>query len=464
MSNEISSQVNLLLTSDSRYVNMSRNEALSQMVQDGVITQAQYDAIINGTIFVANTQTSTQEQTTSQLMGAYFTLTSPTTQTQLSETSQPQQAQVSQNNQPQQSQQTQQKRFHPMFKDLLLTSEGKVDTKQFGIDALKEKYSDDKYEIIEEFSDESSQNTITVINKITGKPVEVITAMTLKFAGCFYEKTKYDNQGNLIENMSFIEDEICSYTTYTSPTNSKTYSYNNGDVNDVYLITSRNDKTEVETFYKDGKITKRTVRNDKFEIVKEEHFLNGKVYAEYGKDGEVIKNFLMDSIFDCFTRKGKLEKNNNLDEIMSGMTDPEVMTFVADAFKQKKGIDIRLFIDCCPNMDNAIKEKYIKQIDELLSELNPNEGGYFEARELKMCESNDDFFENVMALDSKNIRNVLLNYGGLYDSDQNGNRVKHTDHTLMSDINNRFPDGEMQYQLLCHHYIYRFFFRVQKVY
>lgn len=450
MSTEISAKINTLLTTDSRYVNMSRADALSQMVKDGVLTKAQYDAIINGTVFVANTQTQTQVQSTAQLMGAYFTLTNPTSQAQMAETSQPQQAQLAQqSSESQQPQQTQQKRFHPMFKDILLTSDGKVDTEQFSLEAIKAKYNSENY-IIQEKTIDDKNMEIIVFDKITDSIVESVSKTIFPSSNIYINQTKYDKKGNLMESLSFLNDEISSYTTYSSPTNSKTYSYNNGDVNDIYSITSRNDKSEVESFYKDGKIIKRTTRDDNFDIIKEEHFLNGKVYAEYGKDGEVINNFLMDGILDCFTRKGKLEKNNNLDEIMSGITDPEVMTFIADAFKQKKNTDIRLFIDSCPNMDNVTKEKYIKQIDNLLSELKSNEGGYYEARRLRMSESNYEFFANVMALDSKNIRNVLLNYGGRYASEQGEIRVKHAPHTLMDEINNRFSNEETRSKLYNH--------------
>ena len=113
MSNDITAKINTLLTTDSRYTNISRSDALAQMVKDGVITQTQYEEAIRTTVFNATSTQEASNETTAGMMGATFGNTTPTNTTQ--------------------TEQTKQKRFHHFFKDLELTSDGKVDTNQFSL-------------------------------------------------------------------------------------------------------------------------------------------------------------------------------------------------------------------------------------------------------------------------------------------------------------------------------------------
>ncbi len=445
MSTDINAKINMLLTSDSRYVNLSRTDALSQMVQDGVITRAQYDEIINGTVFIStNTSTSAPTESTSQLMGAYFTLINPTAQVQQAETAQPLQAQLTQQSAELQSPQTPQKRFHPMFKDLLLTPDGKVDTDQFSLEAIKAKYNSDKY-IIEESIISEHVTEITVKNKITGKPVEILKIDT--YAYNQYEKILYDNSGNVSEMLTFWKDNISSYTTYSSQTDSITYVYNLGDVNDIDYIQSCNEDSITTTYYSEGKISSREIKDVDFDtIVKKEIYNNGKLACEFDQDGNVTKNYITADIINCFDEEHALKDLDEFNDIIMDINDSELMKVVVDSFEQAMHFDIRVIINYFVHIDNELKEKYLGHIDNILNKekLGPSDG-YFDAWKINNAQSEDEFTEKILNLNSYNLSNILMKFG-VYATEENP-FLKIKFNTLMEEIDERVSDEETRLKL-----------------
>ena len=413
MLNEITTKMYIPLTTDSRDANISRaDDALVQMVDGGI------------------TQDPSDTTSTAGMLGVTFSNTTPTNTTQID--------------------QTKQKRFHPVFNDLVLTPDGKVDTNQFSVEALKAKYNNEKYEIIEERNEDDSESKIIVKNKITGKLVEQIEKKSLKYIGTIYTQIKYDNQGNKIETFDFRNNQIGAYTSYTSPQNYKQYTYIDGDINKIQEIITSNENGQTETLYENNQISERIFRDNDYNILKKERYINGELYAEYGENEKLIKHYIAEDCLKCFNEKGQLKDVSSFEEIIFKTLNEKTISDTAEAFRKLANSDIRIMIDLCSDLTEEQKDKYIARIDELLSANQRVDGGYNSARKLLMAKNDDDFKKQVLELDKNNIQGTILKYGGYYSVDNYENFIKHSYKTITEEIDKRFSDKETKLELYNH--------------
>ena len=425
MSNEISSQVNLLLTSDSRYVNMSRNEALSQMVRDGVITQAQYDEVINKTLFSTDNVIEPQE-TTAELMGATFT---NIPQTQAS-----------------QSQQTRQKRFHPMFKDLLLTSEGKVDTKQFTIEGLKQRYSDEKYEILQK--EAAPNGSYDIIDKKTGKLIQTVEKNNFGFSQEAYYITTYNSKGEPELSLSIDDGDILFSQEYYSKDESKITHYVNGDMSQIVCIEKIDKDKNISTFFNSDNTIREKLVIDKNigNILSKTVYANNKPHAEYGLYDNVTKSFIAERLANSL-------KSGNVDEIKDivfNQITPETIYETTIGYFNEGKMSLVGAILTSEVLDNKAKQKIIEHLDSMNNNATiiKAKKSIHIASKIISAQKDEDFMSEILKLDSSNIVDVMKNFG-VFGSDYGYvNKVSYDSLVRIIDSRDMSDDSK---QLLLNH-------------
>ena len=176
------------------------------------------------------------------------------------------------------------KLYHPKFDNLEVDNNGKVVAEQFSLEAVKKKYSDKKYKIV------NSVDGFKVVNKQTD--IEVFE--TYSFDN--YEGKRvcnvrfYDDNGNLVNCGELVKNEIVYWEKYNKK-GEIIYSEQYNETEKKFLVTD-SFGTETTTIYdtKTNKIKERTV-NYKGGSSKFAHYENGVISREWykDKDGKDLK-------------------------------------------------------------------------------------------------------------------------------------------------------------------------------
>ncbi len=202
-----------------------------RMKEEGVITQAQYNTYKNGLIFDFSSQS-----TSGSWKSTFGLETTPQTK------------------KPANPNNTKLSKYHPVYKDLLLDSKGKIDMNQFSLEALKQKYPADKYTIVRKKSDDAFS----------------------------YEKSEIqvkDKAGKTVLNISDNSDGTISYTSYKNGKEFNFYNIKNGIV--IFgRHTEANGKYTQYKYADDGKTIKSITIGDK----------NGYIEKTY-ENGELVEIF-----------------------------------------------------------------------------------------------------------------------------------------------------------------------------
>ncbi len=230
---------------------LSPDAVYLRMKEERVITQEQYNSIKKGLIFDFKSQKS---ETDGDWKSAFGLQTKQLTKTNS----------VKQNN-------VKQKTHHPVYKDLLLDSKGKIDMNQFSVETIKQKYSKGGYIIDYKKSDDefSYEKSSIEIKDSTGKKV---LSLSYNSDGST-SQTSYKNGKEF--NYYSIENGIVttgrhtetdgSYVQYIYEKDGKTIkghitenngiytekTYNKGELTEIYIQNAKINKTEIKK-YKHG--------------------------------------------------------------------------------------------------------------------------------------------------------------------------------------------------------------------
>lgn len=229
---------------------------------------------------------------------------------------------------------------HSVFNQILLDSSGKVDMNQFSVDAIKSRYSEDKYSVEE--VEKNGSKSVFVKNKNTGLNEYAVEYEYDENNNPYYHVVDFDSKGDItrriIVNNALIDgliecndDDSYIMTLYNegnmSDIASKTYRYSDGSSESTYYINS--EKDSVFKYDKD----------DKF--ISGEKYIGGKLY---GYCDEQLKMTSYTFVEDFTKMYKKLNSKKDVSAFISYLTGTLNSKNIVDFIKDYAVVNNESFI------------------------------------------------------------------------------------------------------------------------
>ncbi|MCR5266611.1 MAG: hypothetical protein K6E29_08495 [Cyanobacteria bacterium RUI128] len=364
-----------------------RAEVLSKMVAEGVITQAEYEEVINGNIYALTTDSETE-------VGDVVTITSaPSSDTP---TAQP----------------SLRKPHHPLFRELELDRDGKIDMEQFSLDAIKAKYNSDEYEVTEE--DIEGTNTITVTNKASGATVYAVMMVEDEYGETEYLVSYFNRSGVADKALTIRNKIIESLVEYNEDESYTATTYEDGDVTKVDAKThTRPDGSYTITTYENSQISMVAEYSSDDEFVSAERYVGGKPYAQCDEQENILKNYIIEELFKDLQDPSGIDKFIN--DIKTKINEQNIKDIVNDYFKEFD----QPITELIRNALKLTQEQKADLLQYLYSLMSKAEGVEGAAQNLKnniaMCYEFDiaeELKNNILETDPSNILTIATAFGG----------------------------------------------------
>lgn len=405
MSSEISVRITNYI-SENNLTSLPQTEVLSMMVKSGVLTQAEYDSIINGTIYYSNTQII-QSNTDS------VTISNP------------------QQNIPQS---TTKQIYHPVFTNLKLDNNRNIDMEQFSPENIKAQFSEEYYHIEQlsiasEINPKANDWTIEITDTRTNTLVAKFLKMTNDDNSILYTKAIVNNTGEITGDVSISDGNISESTNYEKDGSKKITYYKNGDLSQISAISQYlSDDSCVMYEYENSKLTSVTKFNPNGDLTSYSEYINGQLYAERNADFNITKNYIAEKLvraiinwdFGYTNYAISQSKEDEILNILDGVGNKQIIEIINDYLKQT-GRYILNDINKMTALSDDAKQRLTKHFDNLglkTQEDKELKSRYLSGRLITTLTNTDynNFKKLLFNTDEIQMREVIR-YIGITDSD-----------------------------------------------
>ena len=297
------------------------------------------------------------------------------------------------------------KKYHPLFKDLLVDSKGNIDMGQFTYEGIRKRFPKDQYRIVKE------NGGYKVYDKFNNSIVAE------------YSKSSNFRIDNKITNILFIKN--------------KQYMVYNGFVNHYVELgpnwrkqTNYNDKGEIESSSYE--------KNGEFKYILE--YLNGYAYKKIDSDRNVFNVLVNDLKEDIYAKNkyGLPTTRKSLYKNVTKRITPDNVYEVLNEYKRVTGNDLRDDIRVEIGLKRKTRASIIKHIENQMLNITKKQGdesGIYVANLLF-----DDIFgpgsgnlkNDIKFINKHNVRQVVREYYNL------SNEYNFSAETLVSAIDNEW--------------------------
>ncbi|MGN0031012.1 MAG: hypothetical protein ACI37Q_03560 [Candidatus Gastranaerophilaceae bacterium] len=302
------------------------------------------------------------------------------------------------------------KKYHPMFKELEITKNGKADLNQFTLQSLKQKYNNKDYNV-----NQNEKGLITVTKK-DGTPV---MSVFQNFSGPFIT---YNNDGKILTINLSKNGDIDSYSTQKIENEVIVRNnYRNTDKYPYSTIEKYSDGSYRQSNYdKTGKITfqdywKKDGSSAQWAI----DYSDGKPYKKrvgcYGN--HKIEYILVDDLEKDITAKNSLglptTRPSLSDNVLKRITYDNVLETLEE-YQKKTGRSLTDDIDNEIGLSRALRDKLINHIETLYTKEGESEktGKYLAQKLFDDIQGlgSGKLADHVKMINSQNLKYVLTEY------------------------------------------------------
>ncbi len=219
---------------------------------------------------------------------------------------------------------------HSVFNQILLDSSGKVAMNQFSVDAIKSRYSEDKYSVEE--VEKNGAKSVFVKNKNTGLNEYAVEYEYDENNNPYYQVVDFDSKGDitrriivnnaLIDGLIECNDDDSYFLTL----------YNGGNISDIASKTHRHaDGSEETTLYNNSE-KEYVLKYDKDDnFVSGERYVGGKLYGYCDENRHMTKYILVEDIAKKFDEvKNQNDAENFINYLKSHLTSKNIINFAED--------------------------------------------------------------------------------------------------------------------------------------
>lgn len=279
------------------------------------------------------------------------------------------------------------KKYHPVYKDLEVTDDGKIDKKQFCLDAIKEKYNSKDYDI--------------TTTEMYGVKYIIVENKKDKSA----KRYEFDNVG--VDIWTFDKDNR---------------------PNEYYSISNKNDLVkEHKTFDSNGEIQQTEHYDEKGFIksvetsTKETTYVNNKPYKVRDNETGISRNLLADELIKDITAKASFNFSKTRTSIETNVLNkitPENIDEVLSSYReQSTGKELIGDIKKAGGISPELKLKLVSHIEDLALKSGTSESISVISNRIKEDISGlgtkDRINDDIKMITPQNVREVLIAFGGL---------------------------------------------------
>lgn len=369
---------------------------LSELVREGIITQAEYEEVLAGSVYNSeNTE------------GAGDVLS------------------VSKNSDKAGS--PWRKITHPVFSRLLLDKNSDIDMNQFLLTSLKEKWDGDRYTFTSD-RDSDGNDTVTVINLSTGKPLEQITKVVGDDGYVEFMVKEFDFRGKGKSELSVAKGKILSHKEIHSDGSYIFKKYNDGDTSDLAAKTVVGaDKSKTEYTYVNKELTGVYKYDSEGNFVSGNLYSGGKIYADCDEEGNLEKDYLTEELIkglsDIYANPVALKQN------ISSRINGVNVDVIVDDYYEETGRFIADDILASAALSDSDKKDLLKSLYKVMDDSAGKEDDFINNLKDEILfaylEKNDEDFKNkILSISPDNVNDIVSAFG-VYscDDDFMGKRI-----------------------------------------
>lgn len=263
--------------------------------------------------------------------------------------------------------------YHPVYKDLMLDKQGKIDMKQFSVDVLKRKYQGKDY-VIEYTTDPNKVffygNQALIIKSKSGEVI--LDVQYSKEGDVFYNAKNRDKSHNYY---TVNKDGVVTYGRHTLHDGSYVaYAYEADGKTVKQYQTSDKFGNCKDIEYKDNKINEvHTYQFKDGNLFNSEYiyYHNGKPVKKF-KEGKAV-NLLAQQIHNQLNQKDKLGYtiiDKNVISTINDMLDSDNIGELLNDYQNKYGVSLQESLLKGHGLDDNTRLKLLTQIDALNGEVS----------------------------------------------------------------------------------------------
>ncbi len=391
--------------SENNLASRPQSEVLSEMVSSGLITQSELEEIKDGNIYSLSSKSDINFTDSVEVSSSSVSTAAPSSES-----------------------------VHPVFKDIRLNPDGKVDMEQFSLEALKKKYPDEKFEIT---TTKDKENALyIVVDKVSNKPVyrllQEYDDINSQYSYC---RSFYDKNGKVIDGVTFKDGKLYSVDTYGENGSVTSTIYKDGDmskIESIYKVKENGNTVLIE--YENGHQSVKTDYNKNGEFISQTLYNNGELYAEVDKKGEILFNYSSQNLIKKITTDNYPWINSALSNLKENEILNEISKF--DGKKLVEVLEGYIIQSNDKNLFNEIldmnvlgedaKKHIIQKLDKIGLSYQTNDefkNEYIALRFAASVEGNH-YDKNLLSyINTDNVKNVV-SFLGNYDVSTGDDNIK----------------------------------------